>query len=148
MEKVADVLHRKYPQFNTILPTRSIHDALYQMCCENVEYLIVMDEQEKFMGILSEHDITSKVLLNGKELEAAMIKDFMTSNLPIATVDNSLEYAMQLMEHHNSKFVVVYDEFRFKGILTIQDIVKQALSKRQHIFEEVQPQRQGYPWNY
>ena len=62
MEKIADVINQKYPQFNTILLSRTVTEALYQMRCENVDYLIVLDERENFIGILTEHDIASKVI--------------------------------------------------------------------------------------
>ena len=56
MEKIAEVLNQKYPQFNTILYNRSVTDALFQMRCENVDYLIVLDEAENFLGLLTEND--------------------------------------------------------------------------------------------
>ena len=57
MERIADVLRFKIPQFNTIAPNRTILDAMHQMRCEHVDYLIVMDDDERFIGILTEHDI-------------------------------------------------------------------------------------------
>ena len=61
MEKIAEVLARKYPQFNTVIPDCLVSDALYQMRCENVDYLIVM-EDEKFHGVISDHDIAGRIL--------------------------------------------------------------------------------------
>lgn len=148
MEKIAEVLNQKYPQFNTILYNRSVTDALFQMRCENVEFLIVLDESENFLGLLTENDIISKVLLSGKGFDEALIGSFATTTLPVATLDDSLEYAMQLLENHNCKFLAVYDQFTFKGVLSIHDIVKVALLKRQTVFAAEQPQRTGYPWNY
>ncbi len=148
MEKITDVLRRKYPQFNTVTPSCLINDALNQMCCENVDYLIVMDENENFIGLLTEHDIASKVLFNPKELDQCRISEFMTSNLPVVTMDDSVEYALQLLENYKSKYVAVYDQFDFKGVLNMQDLVKVALSQRKTMFSGALPQRQGYPWNY
>jgi signal-transduction protein with cAMP-binding, CBS, and nucleotidyltransferase domain len=147
MEKIADVLQRKYPQFNTIQPTRTVNDALYQMHCENVDHLIVLENNEQFVGILTEHDIASKVLFNAQQLDNVLVKDFMTTALPVTTIDDSLEYAMQMLEHHNTKFLVVYDQFTFKGVLSAQDLMKQALTKRKEVFED-QPKQNDYRWNY
>lgn len=148
MEKIADVINQKYPQFNTIAPNRSVSDALYQMRCENVDYLIVMDGAENFVGLLTEHDVASKVLLNNKDLDAVQISSFMTTSLPVATMEDSMEYALQLLQNQNSKYLAVYDQFTFKGILSVHDLIKVALIKRQNMFEEVQQQRTGYPWTY
>src|SRR5688500_16572309 len=97
MEKVADVLGQKYPQFNTISPGHLISDALYQMCCENVDYLIVIEE-DKFAGILTDHDVTNKVLFANKPLNEIMVKEFMNRSLPVASSHDSIEYCMQLLE--------------------------------------------------
>jgi hypothetical protein len=49
MEQVADLLTRIFPQFNTAASNCLVSDALYQMCSENVDYLIIM-EDNKFHG--------------------------------------------------------------------------------------------------
>ena len=116
MEKIADVINRKFPQFNTILFSDTVSDALYKMQCENVDYLIVMDEVKNFIGILTEQDIARKVLFNPKELDKCLVSGFMTSTLPVATMEDSVEYALQLLENYNSKYIAVYDQFVFKGI--------------------------------
>lgn len=148
MEKIADVINPKFPQFNTIRFSHNVNDALSKMHCENVDYLIVMDENENFIGLLTEHDIASKVLFNPKELDKCRISEFMTSNLPVVTMDDSVEYALQLLENYKSKYLAVYDQFDFKGVLNMQDLVKVALSQRKTMFSGAIPQRQGYPWNY
>src|ERR671927_340521 len=128
MEKVADILGVKYPQFNTVSPTHTINDALYQMCCENVEFLIVMDDQ-KFLGILTEHDIANKVLFNKKPLNEILVRDFMSSRLPVATIHDSLEDCMQILERYNVRYLAIYDGFDFKGIVSFYDIMQQVVRK-------------------
>ncbi|MGZ3849974.1 MAG: CBS domain-containing protein [Flavisolibacter sp.] len=147
MEKVADVLDRKYPQFNTVSPTCLVSDALYQMSCENVDHLIVL-EDDKFMGILTDHDIASKVLFDERPLKNIPVKEFMNRTLPVATSDDSLEHCMQLMERFNARHLAVFDSFIFRGVVSSHDIIQQALTKRKETFEEKDFVRQGYPWNY
>src|SRR5215204_3207243 len=147
MEKVADVLDRKYPQFNTVSPNCFVSDALYQMSCENVDHLIVL-EDDKFMGVLTDHDIASKVLFDERPLKAIPVREFMNRTLPVATSDASLEQCMQLMERFNAKHLAVYDSFVFKGVVCSQDLMQEALKKRKDTFEERNYVRQGYPWNY
>lgn len=147
MERIADVLDRKYPQFNTVAPNCLVSDALYQMTCENVDHLIVL-EGDKFVGILSEHDIASKVLFADLPLKKIRVGEFMNRTLPVATSDDSLEHCMQMMERYNTKHLVVYDNFEFRGVISSQDMMQQALNKRKETFEDCGVVRQGYPWNY
>jgi CBS domain-containing protein len=146
MERVADVLRHKYPQFNNTSSRRSVNEALHQMHCENVDYLIVLDD-ERFTGILTEHDIAEKVIYRSKELDKATVKDFMSTYLPVATLNDSLEYCMQLMDRHNVKYIAVYDRFNFKGVISSHDLMKQVLNKRKTVFED-DLKSEGYTWNY
>lgn len=129
MEKVADVLGRKYPQFNTVSPSHFISDALYQMAAENVDFLIVLDD-ERFSGIVSSSDIANKVLLTDKNMKQVKVSDCICKNLPVATLSDSVEYGMELLEHYHSKYLAVYDRFDFKGIVTSYDLMQETLSKR------------------
>lgn len=147
MERVADVLARKYPQFNTVSPGHFVSDALYQMCAENVDYLIVL-ENERFSGIVTSNDIANRVLFTDKPLNQVRVQDFMNTNLPVATMEDSIEYCMQLLERYQSKFLVIYDRFDFKGIITAQDLMQEALSKRHTIFENMPLAEHPYNWSY
>ena len=146
MERIADILRHKFPQFNTTSSRRKITEALHQMHCENVDYLIVLDD-ERFMGILTEHDIAEKVLYRAGELENATVTDFMSTYLPVATLNDTLEYCMQLMERYNVRHVAIYDRFNFKGVVSSHDLMKQALSKRGSFFEE-ETVKESHSWSY
>ena len=145
MERIADVLRFKIPQFNTIAPNRTILDAMHQMRCEHVDYLIVMDDDERFIGILTEHDIAEKVF-RFRDLENATVRDFMSTNLPVANANDSLEYCMQLMDRYNVTYLVVYDQFEFLGVVSLNDLMKQALNKRKDTFTEESDE--VYVWSY
>lgn len=145
MERIADVLRLKIPQFNTIGPGRNIMDALHQMRCEHVDHLIIMDDDERFIGILTDHDIAEKVF-RFKDLDRATVRDFMNTNLPVANADDSLEYCMQLMERYNVSYLVVYDQFEFMGVISMNDLMKQALSMRKDTFTEQTDEL--YAWSY
>ena len=147
MEKVADVLGRKYPQFNTTSPGHSVSNALYQMCAENVDFLIVL-EDERFSGILSSNEVASKVVYLNKPLNEVLVKELMNTNLPVVTLDDSIEYCMQLLEQYKTKFLVVYDDFDFKGVVSSQDIIQEALSQRKAVFADSPPTEQSLTWSY
>ncbi len=147
MEKVADVLGRKYPQFNTVVPDCMVSDALYQMICENADYLIVM-EDGRFQGILTDHDIAARALLDDRPLNRILVRELMSRTLPVATPDNSLEHCLQLMERYQVKHLAVFDRFEFRGVVSSNDLIQEALHSRKDIFEEQTHVRLGYPWNY
>lgn len=147
MERIADVLARKYPQFNTAVPDCLVSDALYQMCSENVDFLIVL-EDDKFQGIITDHDIAGKILFENRPLNKIRVKEFMSRSLPVTTSDASLEHCMQLMERYNVRHLAIFDRFIFRGVVSAYDLMHEALTRRSAAFEEKANVRQGYPWNY
>src|SRR5689334_19964000 len=104
MEKINHVLARKYPQFNRIVPDCLVSDALYQMCSENVDFLIVM-EDDSFQGLITDHDIASRILFENRPLNQIAVREFMSKSLPVATPETSMEEGMQLMERYHVKHI-------------------------------------------
>jgi CBS domain-containing protein len=146
MERIADVLARKYPQFNTVVPDCLVSDALYQMCSENVDYLIVL-ENDKFQGIISDHDIASRLLFENRPLNKIKVREFMSRSLPVTTPDSSLEECMKLMERYHVRHLAIFDRFDFMGVIASHDLMHEALTHRSAL-EHEETTRQGYPWNY
>ena len=147
MERIADVLARKYPQFNTVVPDCLVSDALYQMCSENVDYLIVLEE-DKFQGVITDHDIASRILFENRPLNKIRVKEFMSRALPVTTPESSLEQCMQLMERYGVRHMAIFDRFNFKGVVSSHDLMQEALAQRKETFGQEENIRQGYPWNY
>ena len=146
MEQVSELLARKYPQFNTASADCLVSDALYQMCCENVDYLIIM-EDDKFKGIITDHDIASKILFENRPLNKIEVREFMNTSLPVITSDASLQSCMQVIERFNSRHLVIYDRFEFRGVVSSYDLMQEAIQKPSIFFAEAEQPRRGYPWN-
>ncbi len=146
MEKVSDALSRRYPQFNTISQFAWVSDALYKMSCENVEFLIAM-EDDRFQGVITEHDIAAKVLFDDRPLNKIRVKEFMTRTLPVATSDNSLEYCLELMEKYGAKHIVIFDDFDFKGVISAHDLAQRMLAQNKTL-SSVEDEMPAYPLYY
>lgn len=147
MEKVADLLTRKPPRFNHVSSSCLVSDALYQMTCEKVDHLVVL-ETDSFKGIITHYDIASKILYEHRPLNKIKVAEFMNNTLPVVTSDASLHSCMQQMERYKARHLVIFDRFDFKGVVSAYDLMQEALLNRVEIFNEEEPPRQGYPWNY
>ncbi|HEU4901411.1 MAG TPA: CBS domain-containing protein, partial [Flavisolibacter sp.] len=66
----------------------------------------------------------------------------------VATPETSLQNCMKLMERYNVRHLAIYDRFDFKGVVSSYELMQAALNKTSGFFEEEEPPRQGYPWNY
>jgi CBS domain-containing protein len=117
-----------------------ITDALQQMHCENIDYLVVIDDNDRFLGILSDHDITSKVVFGKKSLQHSSVREVMNTSLPVATTYDTVEKCMRTMRQYNVRFVPVFDGFEFKGVISSDDIIHEIISNRTEIFDPEEDQ--------
>lgn len=137
MEKITCILDRKLTHFLTISPHSTAANALNKMCCENVEYLVVIDDDDHYIGLLSEHDISAGVVFTNKLLAKTKVIDIMNKRLPVATADDTVEKCMRLMRQHHVRYLPVFENFHFKGIVSSDDILEEAVHNRQEIFDTI-----------
>lgn len=135
MEKITGILAKKQPHLHAVSPACTAGNALNQMCCENVEYLVVLDDDDRYMGLITEHDIASGVVVANKKLDDMKVSEVMNKRLPVATTDYTVEKCMQLMRQHNVRFVPVFENFAFRGVVSVDDILEEAVSHRVNIFD-------------
>src|SRR6185436_19338913 len=101
---------------------------------ENIDYLIVMEEG-KYVGLITEHDITSKAVVRNKQLAKTKVDEVLNRSLPAATTDDTVERCMQLMRQHHVRYVPVFENFLFRGIISTEDILEEAVHNRLEIFD-------------
>jgi predicted transcriptional regulator len=135
MEKITNILSKKQPHFHTVSPESSTSNALSQMCCENVDYLVVIDDDELYLGLITEHDIASGVIAINKQLGKIKVRDIMNKRLPVATTEDTVEKCMQLMRQHHIRYLPVFENFLFRGIVSSEDILDEAVNNRMEIFD-------------
>ncbi|MBS1654736.1 MAG: CBS domain-containing protein [Bacteroidetes bacterium] len=135
MEKILMILARKEPHFHKVHPASKLSDAVKQMCAENVDHLIVMNDEGHFMGVLSEHDITSQWMFGSRPKSTTIVRDVMNTRLPVVNSDDTVENCMKLMRQHNIRLLPVFDGIHFKGIVSSDDILNEVVASRSKVFD-------------
>ena len=136
MEKLVNILSRKQTHFHTIGTATTVADALSQMNCENVDYLVVTDEDSRFRGIISEHDITSRVMAAVKPLHLTPVHEVMNNSLPFLSSNDSVEDCMRIMQQHKVRYVLVFDGLTFRGVISSDDLLYE-LAYKERLLQEV-----------
>src|SRR6476660_5772550 len=98
------------------------------MKCENISYLIVW-ENANYVGIISERDYAQKVILMGKHSDTTIVKEIMTTDLPIVSEKDTTEECMIMMNAAKSRYLPVFDGLNFKGIITIHDLMRETIAE-------------------
>jgi CBS-domain-containing membrane protein len=66
----------------------------------------------------------------------------MSTSLPIITPQDTVEKSMQLLNTHKTRYLLVFDDQEFKGVITINDVLREAIANKEMIFDELAVKKQ------
>jgi|SRR5436190_22684129 len=144
MDKVVTILDKKQSHFNKIPPDCSLSDAFARMTSQNMECLSVVDDNERFLGILTEHDIAKKAVYSNQPPDKINVQEVMNTKIPFANVDDSIEHCILLMKQHHTRHLPVFESFNFRGIISVDDLLEEAIQSRESIFDGEQELHYSY----
>ena len=96
------------------------------MSCEGTDHLAVIDDDGRFMGVITEHDIATKALLEKVPLTKTTVRKLVNRQLPIASTEDTVEQCLLRMRQYNVKLLPVFEGYMFKGIISADDILQEA----------------------
>jgi CBS domain-containing protein len=94
----------------TIKDTDSAQQAAKKMKDKNVSSLVVVDENGKPLGIVSERDLVTKVCTNNESVNMIKNKEIMSSPLITIKPSSSPSEAADMMLQHNVRHLLVVDD--------------------------------------
>lgn len=125
MSTVATLLKR-FPEKGMIQvsPTNNVYEAIKVMKENNISSLLIINDEDVFVGILSERDVTWKVALEGLNPKTTKVGEVMTLRNKIRTVTEAttLKECLDLMKEINVRHLPVMKNGLPIGIVSIKDI--------------------------
>jgi len=126
---VKDILKTKGPEVITISEEKTIEDALKLLINNNIGVLLVLNNDAKITGILSERDIIKEVYKNPGNFLQTKVKDIMTRKIIFVESKDEIEYVESIMTGNHIRHVPVLENKVLVGLISIGDIVKSLLSE-------------------
>jgi len=125
---VKDIMCKK--NLVTISPMSSIRDALSNMKKNRVKSLIVDKiRSSDAYGILTYKNILFSIIANDGDIDLLQVYDICSKPAYQVSEELDIKYAVQLMVKSNVKRLLVIDNNKIEGILTMTDIMDNYLEK-------------------
>jgi CBS domain-containing protein len=102
----------------------------------NIGSVVVTDEG-KYVGLLTERDYARKVILRGKSSEETFVREIMSTDLPHIIPDNSVETCMHIMSENNIRYLPVFKNDQLCGIISINDLVTETILTHEETIEQL-----------
>lgn len=137
MKKVSDIFKRKGFSNVTIGADAFVLEALKLMAEKNIGSVVIMDK-DRYLGLFTERDYARKVILHGRSSDELKVSEIMSEYLPHISLNHSLEECMEMMSQHNVRYLPVFEDTRYIGVISIIDVVKETILAQQDRIEHLQ----------
>ena len=117
------ILETKNRTIHAVGPTATVLDAIGMMCRSHVGALLV-NEHDGPVGILSDGDIMTRVLLERRDTSTTRVADVMTRDVVFVELHLEPEEAMTLMTERRVSQLPVVDGRTVVGIVSVGDLLR------------------------
>lgn len=125
MDSVSSILEDKGRAVHFIGPSATVHAAVEMMCARRVGALLVATT-EATLGIVSERDILTRVILERREPERTRVDEVMTRDVVCVGPHTSPREAMAVMTERRCRHLPVVSGGAVVGMISIGDLVRAA----------------------
>jgi len=108
--------------FGTETPISEIALALKD---KKIGAVPIVDQDNKLLGIVSERDIVSKLVVEAKDADLTTAKEIMTSKIITAKLSDNINYTIDVMKNNNIRHIPVLDaNNRLTDFFSIRDFLR------------------------
>jgi len=133
---------KPYQDVHVTTPSSSVFEAMKLMAEKNIGALLVM-ENERIVGIVTERDYARKVILMGRASKETAVRDIMTPDVMYVRPSQTSEECMVLMTENRLRHLPVLDGGKLVGLISIGDLVKDIISEQRFIIDQLEQYIRG-----
>lgn len=145
MKLLEQIIDRKPHRLISVDPDATVFQALDMMARFDIGALLVMQDG-KPLGVFSERDYARKVILHGKSSKETPVREVMSDQVLCVGLDQSVEECLAIMtDRHVRHLPVLAKDGSVYGFLSIGDLVKETISEKTFIIEQLTHYITGAP---
>lgn len=116
---VPDVINGQ--SIHKVAPSDTARSAARMMRDRKIAAVVVM-EAERLVGIITERDMTTRVIAAGLNPDTTLARDIMTANPDTLGPDDKASEAIRMMREHNYRHLPVVDGHKVVGMVSVRDL--------------------------
>ncbi|AHL34023.1 histidine kinase [Pseudomonas brassicacearum] len=130
-------------QVHSIAPEQTVLEALQIMADRNVGALPVI-ENGQVIGVFSERDYARKMVLKGRSSVGTPVRTIMSAPVITADSQQSIDRCMEVMTDSHLRHLPVLDNGQLIGLLSIGDLVKEAIVEQADLIRQLEHYIRGH----
>ncbi|MCH8116659.1 MAG: CBS domain-containing protein [Proteobacteria bacterium] len=137
MKLVKHLLDAKGRHIIAISPDSSVLEAIKIMADKSVGSLVVM-EDEKLAGIVTERDYARKVIVKGRSSKSTRVAEIMTADVVTTSSAETVDKCMAVMTELRIRHLPVLEDNRVIGMISIGDLVQAIIADQKEEIEHLE----------
>jgi len=137
MGTVAQLLDKKGHNVETIAPDATVYDAIRRMSDLDIGALVITEGQ-RVIGLITERDYARNVLLKGKASPTTPVREAMADDALFVGRDDTTRDCMAIMTGKRTRHLIVMDEGKLIGIVSIGDLVRSIVAEQDMAIEQLE----------
>ena len=138
MKLVKHLLDAKGRKVLSISADASVFDAIKMMADESVGSLVVLDENDGLVGIVTERDYARKVIVMGRSSGDTRVADIMTADVLTTSCDRTVNSCMEIMTEKKLRHLPVVEDGRVIAMVSIGDLVQAIIADQKEEIEHLE----------
>lgn len=134
---IAAILKEKGRDVIGVPPDETIAEVTRTLARHRIGAVLVMDEREQVLGILSERDIVRSLANNGAAVLHMTAGQLMTRALRTANPRMAIAEAMEIMTSGRFRHLPVMEHGVLVGMISIGDVVKHRINEAEQEAESL-----------
>jgi CBS domain-containing protein len=143
MITAGELIRKKGSDIWTIERDETVYAAMRLMAEKDAGALLVMGDDKKIAGIISERDCVRKVDVEGRSSRETRVVAIMTEKVLYVDANQPLEEVMALMGEKNFRHMPVMDGSRLLGIISMRDVLKEVVVQQKFLISQLEHYIQG-----
>lgn len=136
MKPIVNLLANRGASVYQVSPTVTVFEALQLLAEYGIGALVVMD-QGKLVGVVSERDYTRKVALEGKNSKTTTVAEIMTREVVTVAPKTGTTTCMALMSQKKIRHLPVMDGPKVLGMISIRDIMDDIIADHEQTISQL-----------
>lgn len=136
MKPVLELFKNRSPTMYQVAPSVTVFEALQLLAQYEVGAILVMD-QGKLVGVVSERDYSRKVALQGRNSKETLVADIMTREVISVTPQTRTRDCMTLMSQRKIRHLPVVDGQQVLGMISIRDIMDDIIADHERTISQL-----------
>lgn len=137
MSTIASILKHKGYEVATVDPDTRMSNVVNTLSERRIGAVLVMDQGDQMLGIVSERDIVRGLAANGARALEMTAGQLMTRTVQVVHSDTTVAEAMHLMTAGRFRHLPVMDHDTLIGLISIGDVVKARIMQQDTAVESL-----------